>query len=108
MQDKITEGWAFRVWADLTVTRHYAVEGSMKIMFAVALLALVSAAPAFAQAPPDTTTTDNSGVTRSYPSHNYGWLGLIGLAGLAGLRPRKSIDHERLESTGVTVKTVKV
>jgi MYXO-CTERM domain-containing protein len=79
----------------------------MKIIFAVALLALLFAAPAFAQTPSD-SNTDN-GVTRSYPvQHNYGWLGLVGLVGLAGLRPRKSIDHERMEATGVNVKSVKV
>jgi MYXO-CTERM domain-containing protein len=81
---------------------------SMKITFAVAVLALASAAPAFAQTPPDPNTSDN-GVTRSYPvQHNYGWLGLIGLVGLVGLRPRKSVDHERIEATGVNVKSVKV
>ena len=80
----------------------------MKTIFAVAVLALVSVAPAFAQSPPDTNSPDN-GVTRSYPAqHNYGWLGLLGLLGLAGLRPRKSVDHERIEATGVNVKSVKV
>ena len=80
----------------------------MKTRFAVAVLALVSAAPVFAQSAPDTNSTDN-GVTRSYPvQHSYGWLGLVGLLGLAGLRPRKSVDHERIEATGVNVRSVKV
>jgi predicted thioredoxin/glutaredoxin len=61
----------------------------------------------FAQTPPDTDT--ENGVTRSYPvQHNYGWLRVIGLVGLVGLRPRKSIDRERMEATGVNVKSVKV
>lgn len=77
----------------------------MKTTLAVAILFL-SVSPAFAQTPD--SSADN-GLTRSYPvQHNYGWLGLIGLFGLAGLRPRKSIDHERMEATGVNVKSVKV
>ncbi len=41
--------------------------------------------------------------------HNYGsWVGLLGLIGLAGLRGRAHSTHDRLESQGVNVKTVRV
>ena len=92
--------------------RHYEIEDVMKTIFAVAVLAVVSVvsvAPAFAQPPSDTTS--NNTVRPYNTDHHYGrlgLLGLVGLAGLAGLRPRKSVDHERIEATGVNVKSVKV
>jgi MYXO-CTERM domain-containing protein len=77
----------------------------MKTIFLASTLLFFSAAPAFAQARPDSTASDDANRSDSN-QHNFGWIGLIGLAGLAGLRRPKSVEHQRMAASGVNVKTV--
>jgi MYXO-CTERM domain-containing protein len=70
----------------------------MKIVLGIGLI-LLTVIPAFAQT-----------YSRTYdaPHHSYGWIGLLGLAGLAGLRRPKSVEQQRMETSGINVKSVKV
>jgi MYXO-CTERM domain-containing protein len=77
----------------------------MKTTLLVSVLLIFSAAPAFAQAHPVSTGSDDT--SRSSSDHNYGWIGLIGLLGLAGLRRQKSLEHQRMEAAGVNVQSVR-
>jgi MYXO-CTERM domain-containing protein len=80
----------------------------MKSALVISAVVLFTGAPAFAQAQPvSTASDDNVNRTDDRAHHDFGWIGLIGLAGLAGLRRPKSEDTRRLEATGINVKTVK-
>jgi MYXO-CTERM domain-containing protein len=78
----------------------------MKMIFTASLLLLGSfAAVGQTQQP---TAADSIETQTNTPGlhHNYGWIGLIGLAGLLGLRRQKSIEHQRMAASGISVKTV--
>jgi hypothetical protein len=77
----------------------------MKKLLALPVALFLTVGPALAQTSTDST---GDGDGRNIHHLNLSWIGLLGLFGLMGMRRQKSATHERLEASGVSVKSFPV
>jgi MYXO-CTERM domain-containing protein len=75
----------------------------MRKLLALPVALFLTVGPALPQ-----TQTDNTGDGDARSTHhlNLSWIGLLGLLGLVGMRRQKSATHQRLEASGVNVRSV--